>query len=93
MRSILVAGYESGVYLERNFRVHSENDSLLGYSPLMLTIGGVPRISVRAVKSLEKQGRGFKIEYAFSSSIVELYSLYWHYKLWPMYGVITDIND
>lgn len=77
LRTMILVGYDDGIYLNRNEPILLRSGERRGYSDMIISRDDSPRIIIRLVSTDKHKTRGSDMEYAFGANIFEIYSSYW----------------
>jgi len=92
LRGVVIVGYQEGVEVHKNYRVNLPGNKE-GHSEYVITLADVPRLVTRVAVKKDWRIRGTPLEFAFCSVVFEMYSHFWENPMWPIVGVISDVNS
>lgn len=91
IRTLIMAGYESGITVSLSDPVKTKEGEPKGRHDLIIYRGGCPALLMRYAKLIPQQSKS-ALEQSYTSLIFSLYSEYHKSPIWPLYGLISDLN-
>lgn len=92
LRSVVMAGYESGVYISSDEPFVTMDGKYKGNHDLVVSNKDLPTIVCRYAKEVEGK-KYHPIELAQSGIVFEIYEQYWKNPQRDIYGCVSDLNN
>jgi hypothetical protein len=91
IRALVMAGYESGITVSLSDPILTKSGLSKGKHEINIYRGNCPIILIRPGKLIPQQSSS-ALEQSFTSLIFSLYTEYQNSPIWPLYGILSDIN-
>ena len=91
IRALVMAGYESGITVSLSDPIQTKTGIPKGKHEINIYRGNLPIILIRPAKLIPQQSSS-ALEQSFTSLIFSLYTEYQNSPIWPLYGILSDIN-